>query len=257
LPTAVADPPNTFRTAPQSSNWTRQTDLSGAPADPSQLAQQYPSSGASASSDTLQRWTSEPHVAQNDPTRPSTPGQTSGLSRLGGQDAMGSSAGENGAYVVQPSDNYWSISQKVYGTGAYFKALAHHNRAKVPDPNRLGLGDEILTPDIAELETAYPDLCPKPAHREAAQRRALADGTHAPLRGGRVYVVQEGDNLFNIARYELGKATRWTEIVNLNQGLLGSNLNDLNYLTPGMKLVLPEDDPAANIGSRPDSRYQR
>jgi len=159
--------------------------------------------------------------------------------------------------MVQPNDNYWAISHRLYGTGAYFKALAHHNRAKVTDPDRLQLGDEILAPNATALHEAYPDLCPKPTHREAAQRRALAGGTHAPMGGGRVYVVQEGDNLFNIARYELGKATRWTEIVTLNKDQLGTSLSDLNYLTPGMKLLLPDEPPTANIGQRPGRVYPR
>ena len=51
-----------------------------------------------------------------------------------------------------------------------------------------------------------------------------------------VYVVEEGDTLFDIARYELGKASRWADIYNLNRDVLGK---DYNYLTPGMQLVLP------------------
>jgi nucleoid-associated protein YgaU len=72
-----------------------------------------------------------------------------------------------------------------------------------------------------------------------------------------VYVVQEGDNLFDIARYELGKATRWTDIVELNREALGANLDDLNYLTPGMKLILPQDRRAGQLTRNPGSLYQR
>ncbi|MCR4414253.1 MAG: LysM peptidoglycan-binding domain-containing protein, partial [Thermoguttaceae bacterium] len=56
--------------------------------------------------------------------------------------------------------------------------------------------------------------------------------------GGRVYVVREGDTLYDIARTELGKASRWGEIYDLNWNQLG---NRLDGLTPGMKLVLPAD----------------
>jgi nucleoid-associated protein YgaU len=58
-------------------------------------------------------------------------------------------------------------------------------------------------------------------------------------RSGRTYKVAEGDTLFTIARYELGKASRWAEIYELNQDLLGK---DFNYLRPGMQLRLPEEE---------------
>ena len=57
--------------------------------------------------------------------------------------------------------------------------------------------------------------------------------------GGRTYVVQEGDTLSSIARNELGKVSRWAEIYQLNREALGK---DYDYLTPGMRLVLPIRD---------------
>ncbi len=53
----------------------------------------------------------------------------------------------------------------------------------------------------------------------------------------RTYIVQEGDNLFNIAKRELGKVTRWNEIKQLNKETLGQNAE---YLTPGIEILLPE-----------------
>ena len=159
-----------------------------------------------------------------------------------------------GTYVVQPNDNYWAISEKLYGTGAYFRALARHNRGDVPDEDRLGVGDEILAPAVSELEKAYPDLCPKPGHRRAAERRASLVSTPSRAGAGRVYTVQQGDTVFDIARYELGKASRWVEIIQLNRSLLG---DQIDYLTPGMKLVLPDDQPAGTVTRRSDASYQR
>ena len=57
--------------------------------------------------------------------------------------------------------------------------------------------------------------------------------------GGRTYVVQEGDTLSSIARNELGKVSRWAEIYQLNREALGK---EYDYLTPGMRLVLPIRD---------------
>ena len=74
--------------------------------------------------------------------------------------------------------------------------------------------------------------------------------------GSRTYTVAEGDTLFDIARYELGKASRWAEIYELNRDALGK---DFDYLVPGTQLVLPQDtsrspDP---ITRRSPRDYQR
>ncbi|MFW6159331.1 MAG: LysM peptidoglycan-binding domain-containing protein, partial [Planctomycetota bacterium] len=71
----------------------------------------------------------------------------------------------DGTYEVQPNDNFWKISEKLYGTGGYFKALVAHNRDRVERPDRLQVGQVLDAPDVAELEADHPDLCPKPEHR--------------------------------------------------------------------------------------------
>jgi nucleoid-associated protein YgaU len=166
-------------------------------------------------------------------------------------------------YTVQPNDNYWKISEKVYGTGAYFQALAEQNRKKIPDESRLRPGDTISIPPVGELEKKYAALCPKPNHRDTTQRQlatANTVSTVSQVGGGRVYVVQEGDNLYDIARWELGKVTRWPEIYDLNREALG---NDPDHLTPGMRLVLPgdraPDRPGGmnKVAERPDDTIYR
>ena len=149
----------------------------------------------------------------------------------------------DGTYVVRANDNYWTISQRLYGTGAYFRALAEHNRQRIPDENRLTPGDSIAAPSTADLERSYPSLCPRSDSRTAGQERPLVSTASAHGSGPRTYVVQEGDNLFNIAKYELHSASRWSEIYDLNRDLLGANVD---RLTPGMRLTLPDTrSPAA------------
>lgn len=144
-------------------------------------------------------------------------------------------------YQVQPGDSYWSISERLYGSGKYYRALAAHNQDR-PESNRLRAGDNLSIPPVDALQTAYPKLI----QNDAPTRRSTPERP-APLRtaqtstAAKVYVVQEGDTLFDIARYVLGKASRWVEIYELNRDLLG---DDVNYLQPGMKLLLP----AANSG---------
>ena len=155
-------------------------------------------------------------------------------------------------YEVQPNDSYWTISERVYGTGAYFRALAEQNRGKAARPDRLQPGLVISTPPIAQLEKDYPDYCPRPNRREAVRNRAANRYSGAVMAaaggGGRTYVVQEGDTLSSIARHELGKVSRWAEIYQLNREALGK---DYDYLTPGMRLVLPiVESPAGDRTTR-------
>lgn len=163
---------------------------------------------------------------------------------------------DDGTYVLQPNDSYWAVSEKLYGTGAYFQALAEYNAKRHPETKRLNVGDTILAPTKEELQEAYPELCPKPSHVLAARRRAMAASTTAGKFGGnRVYVVEEGDTLYDIARIELGRADRWVEIYQLNREMLG---DDFDYLAPGTRLVLPnEAQPPSSVTNRPGTGYQR
>jgi nucleoid-associated protein YgaU len=162
---------------------------------------------------------------------------------------------ENGMYTVQPNDTLWRISEKVYGTGGYFKALAAHNRANLPRSDRLAVGMKIAVPQADELEQKYASLCPKERRSALVTPRAVPATATMPAAGGDVYVVQEGDTLFDIARYELGKASRWAEIYGLNRDTLGE---DFDYLRPGVELRLPPKTHATETISRGgDSRYLR
>jgi len=250
-------PHSTYRATPDSPEAKEPVDASvGAPSQ-SDGSQTDASAGASSPNEATRQWASGANAAGSSARLSYASSQTAVSGSPGQQHAAAGSTSKDGTYVIQPNDSYWVISEKLYGTGAYFRALAQHNRTKIPDENRLRVGDTIQAPDVSALEKAYPDLCPKPAHRAAAERRTLLTGTQRPIGAGRVYVVQEGDNLFDIARYELGRATRWTEIVDLNKNLLGADLNDLDYLSPGMRLVLPDDEPAARVAQEPNSLYQR
>jgi len=141
----------------------------------------------------------------------------------------------DGTYVAEQNDSFWTISQKLYGTGAYYEALLQHNRSKYSRADQLRWGDVVLAPSAEELARLYPNLCPKPDHSEA-WRRARLRGTAAAPPGARTYVVQNGDTIYDIARSELGSAARWNEVYQLNRETLGKHPD---YITPGMRLVLP------------------
>jgi nucleoid-associated protein YgaU len=161
-------------------------------------------------------------------------------------------------YTVQPNDSYWTISEKTYGSGGYFKALYEYNRKRSKIADELKLGQVLLVPEEGVLRRNYPDLCPKPRKPAANGQQRLTSAT-SRLRGpGRVYTVGEGDTLFEIARHELGKPARWAEIYELNRDILG---DDTDYLRPGTELILPatsEAVPRNNTATRqPEPIYSR
>lgn len=60
---------------------------------------------------------------------------------------------------------------------------------------------------------------------------------------GKTYTVQEGETLFDIARRQLGKASRWVEIYDLNRARLGKQMEGFR---PGITLILPQAESAAS-----------
>lgn len=148
-------------------------------------------------------------------------------------------------YTVEANDNFWIISQKTYGTGAYHRALEAHNRQQNGGAAGLTAGEQISTPPAELLRDEYPQFCPKPRNVPTPENIALAGSTRE--RSPRIYTVADGDTLFDIARHELGKASRWLEIYELNRDQLGEDFRDL---APGMQLALPGDR-IGPIASRP------
>jgi nucleoid-associated protein YgaU len=211
---------------------------------PNNTFRPVPSSEPNASRDGYESARIEPKLTRRHDF--TTAGSSLSTGRLG--------ANPDGTYVIQPNDSYWAISRNLYGTGAYFKALAEHNRAKYAQEDQLRVGDTVAAPDPAELEQKYPDLCPSPKRRETArQRAATVTNVSSRYAGERVYTVEEGDTLYDIARYQLGKGARWPEIYELNRESLQDNFD---YLTPGLKLVMPNSQTDA-VTRRPGAASSR
>jgi len=158
-----------------------------------------------------------------------------------------------GSYYVEPGDSFWKISQKIYGDGAFYKALQEHNRRHFPNSHELNVGDEVLTPKVADLRDKYNSLCPK--ERTVQPGTPAATAGLVPVSSGQTYVVEEGDTLWDIAKYELGDASRWAEILQLNRQVLV----DIDYLRPGTQLKLPASGdqpmsyPRENLAREPQS----
>ena len=144
---------------------------------------------------------------------------------------------------IRENDSFWLISQRAYGTGAYFRALYEHNRREFPEPDRLPVGALVEILPREALRERYAGFCP-PRDESAASvptvatnPRAMVPPSNAGDTSSRTYQVRGGESLFDIARHELGQASRYIEILELNQSQLNDQLEDL---PKGLTLQLPD-----------------
>lgn len=150
-------------------------------------------------------------------------------------------------YTVQSTDTYWSISKKVYSTSRYYRALARYNANVIPDPRRMRPGTELSIPDRTVLEKKYPELFPVrqpvPAMTASYSSRQppglYFDRDNRPL-----YHVGSRDTLSSIAQRHLGRASRWSQIYELNRRTLAN----AEAIRPGMWLTMPMDASQVSYG---------
>ena len=163
-------------------------------------------------------------------------------------------------YLVEKGDNFCLISKKIYGTEKYYLALAAHNRDRVADPCRMYPGLIVVAPAREMLEQQHSALIPKPK----VQMEAKGDKPHAAKKvtaqppgiflddkGNAWYRVGKGDTISGIAQAYLGRESRVTQIVELNQ----TRLADPHKLQLGQELRLPNDASRVRIaGKEPAAR---
>jgi LysM repeat protein len=125
-------------------------------------------------------------------------------------------------YTVRPGDSLSRIASRELGSQQRMGEILSLNG--LTDPDRIFVGQELRLPG-AGASVVVPAAAERPAPREAS----------APASGDGVYVVRAGEVLGAIAQRELGRASRYGEIVALNPGL------DPDRITEGQRLVMPAD----------------
>jgi len=143
-------------------------------------------------------------------------------------------------HTIGAGESYWLISQKYYDDGRLFRALYQHNRGEQTDFESLEVGAKLTIPSLDELVYLYPDLCPS----DLLESRTLDTGDDSNITdrvrvNGTFYLTQRGDTLFDIARRQLGQASRYLEILQINRGQLPSHIDHLSRLKEGLRLRLP------------------
>jgi nucleoid-associated protein YgaU len=161
-------------------------------------------------------------------------------------------------YIVQSGDTLASIAKKVYGPEqgnklSNIEAIYEANRKMLSSMDDLQVDQKLIIPPPASTGSSAPsnaltgsnfvkvdtigqrhntaDVTKPTAVTSKPAKTAKADTT----KPGRIYVVKDGDSLWQIASEQLGNGNRYKEIVKLNSDILSSE-DDIQV---DMKLKLP------------------
>jgi nucleoid-associated protein YgaU len=161
-------------------------------------------------------------------------------------------------YVVQSGDTLAAIAKNFYGPEqgnklSNIEAIYQANRKTLSSMDNLQVGQKLTIPPLSSAGSSPPantltgsnfvkidtigqrhntvDTA-KPAAATSKPAKATKADTTKPVR---IYVVKEGDSLWEIASEQLGDGNRYKEIVKLNSNILSSE-DDIQI---DMKLKLP------------------
>lgn len=129
-------------------------------------------------------------------------------------------------YTIQPGDTLWKIAKKFYNDGAKHKLIADANKDKIPNPNKIKIGTEIVIPQSEPVGGAQ---MPPPAFGETS-------GIGMATNDGNYYTVKKGDTLSSISKKFYGTVNKRNVIVESNRDKLATEATTLKI---GWKLFIP------------------
>lgn len=133
---------------------------------------------------------------------------------------------------VEKGETLWSIAEKYYGDGNFYRQLQTHNADRIASNGTIQPGTNLIIPSRAELDG-------KPRTVDVAEvpttpRSGSNDSTTGSPKTW-VYVVKRGDVLGTIAQRELGTVKRIGEILKLNEDKISS----ADEIWVGLELRMP------------------
>jgi nucleoid-associated protein YgaU len=129
------------------------------------------------------------------------------------------------SYTIKPGDTLWSIAKEFYnGDGTKSKLIAEANKDKIPNPNRIKVGTEIVIPPSGSSTMPM-------GRTEPAQEQSYNTSE------GQNYTVRKGDTLSSISKKFYGTVNKRNIIVDANRDRLATESTTLKV---GWKLVIPK-----------------
>jgi LysM repeat protein len=139
-------------------------------------------------------------------------------------------AGVQGRIIhkVVTSDSLTKLSRKYYGDETKWKKILEANKDKIPNPDVLFAGLELLIPDITVSEKENDDsLYESLSKSEPDEVLLTTTGTHT---------VSPGDTLYSLARKYYGNPAMWEKIYDANE----DNIIDKRLLEVGQTIIIPK-----------------
>ncbi|MGI9014354.1 MAG: LysM peptidoglycan-binding domain-containing protein [Phycisphaerales bacterium] len=144
-----------------------------------------------------------------------------------------------GAYTwhtIKPGESLAKIAREKYGDEKLWKRLASFNVDRIPNPDIVPAGVTIRLPSREELSSGTPASPSQgsPANGPSAKK------PDAPV-AFRTYTVKRGDVLSEIAKSELGRASQWRLLYELNRDVI----KDPDHVPAGVTLKIPALPPSS------------
>ena len=140
-------------------------------------------------------------------------------------------------YEVKKGDTLTRIAARHYGSGSkvVIEAIYEANRSVLSSPDALRVDQVIVLPAMAGGKT----LAPAAVERSASEVEPPAAPSPAadPQPRYQPYQVKKGDRYVTIAKEQLGSASRWREIAELNKDIFP----DPARIQYGVRIRLPVD----------------
>ncbi len=121
-------------------------------------------------------------------------------------------------YIVKPNDDLWHIAEKVYGSGYNYVDIARANH--LTNPSTIFTGDKLVIPQNVQKEPST-IITPTPL---TTNQSAIDSNT---------YIVQKGDDLWDIAVRAYANGYKWVDIAKAN------NLTNPGLIFKGDVLKIP------------------
>jgi nucleoid-associated protein YgaU len=152
--------------------------------------------------------------------------ETTGGNRTGGASARAAAK----TYEAQPGDSLSKIATKFYGSNskALRDAIVAANPSLKDNPNRILVGQTYTIPAVTESPS-------QAAGQPTQSASAARNGSAAAQAGEYWYTVKENDNLWRIAKEQLGDPAAVAVLKELNKDVLKGG----ETVRVNMKLRLP------------------